>query len=122
MFALRVTDSSSASIQVLFEGHEAEKFLGFTAPELVANATSREKAQRRLLACRDMNLQCEYKVKVFVSKETVLVAPPSAADSNAPGAVSKKRSRGKNASRATEETYVRYCNVFLFHSSFPSLN
>jgi hypothetical protein len=108
MFALRVTDSSSASIQVLFEGLEAEKFLGFAAAELLADATSREKAHRRLLACRDRNLQCEYKVKVFVSKETVQMSPPAAGESSAPGGVgSKKRSKGKNGGRAAEETYVR---------------
>jgi hypothetical protein len=108
MFALRVTDSSSASIQVLFEGHEAEKFLGYTMTELSANAACRERAQRKLQACRDLGLQCEYKVKVFVSKETVVVAP---AAESAPGGVSKKRQKGKNGGRAAEESYVRYARA-----------
>jgi hypothetical protein len=117
MFALRVTDSSDF-IHVLFEGAEAETFLGATAAEIMSSPQVGDRVARRLQACRDLSLPCEFKVKVIVHKETVVL--PSSQLAGANGASSGgggRRGRGAagRAKEAQELSFVRYAQRVVFH-------
>lgn len=107
MFALRVTDGSDY-IQVLFQGAEAEGFLGAAAGEILTSAAARDRVARRLQACKDLGVVCEYKVKVVVDKEVVAIPQPVSAN-GAHGSNINKRGRGAGgrAKDAPEQTYVR---------------
>jgi hypothetical protein len=110
MFALRVTDSSDF-IHVLFEGAEAETFLGATAAEIMSSPQVGDRVARRLQTCRDLSLPCEFKVKVIVHKETVVVPSTQLAGANnASNGGGGRRGRGAagRAKDAQDQSFVRY--------------
>ena len=99
-FALTVYDFSDHT-QVLFEGSEAERFLGATAAALQHDAQLRVAVERKLAAIKATSLLLEYKMRVFVSKETVHLHLQTAVRSNK---VNNNSSRDRDNA---EHTYLR---------------
>lgn len=102
MFALHLADNSDF-IRLLFEGEEAEALLGETAEDLASSRASRDRALTRLQTCRDQKIVCEYKLKVFVSKEKVALGSQQS-EQDGQG----RRARMNNRKKAQQDqSYIR---------------
>ena len=106
MFALTVTDDQD-TLQLLFSGAEAERFLNITsAADLLANPALRQQVHDQLQTCRDLKLVCDYKIKVFVHREKVVLG--GGGGSVGPGAAKRGgKSMGNRRKEPVENCYTR---------------
>jgi hypothetical protein len=72
-FSLTISDATDI-VTVIFEGAHAEAFLGVSAAEFGDNAEVQQKVLQMLESCKEQEVVCEFKFKVFVSKEAVPLA------------------------------------------------
>jgi hypothetical protein len=99
-FSLTISDATDI-VTVIFEGAHAEAYLGVSVAEFGDNAEVQQRVLKMLESCREQEVVCEFKFRVFVSKEAVPLesgersGAPSSLTTSVPAPQSKRSKRDK---------------------------